>query len=420
LRVAASRPLDFRRAGRRILVAEPGTWVASCIGVRRVACLMIAFVAACSDDRAPPATSGGAHPVGWGDKGSATFHADWLKANKFPLSSRCAQCHGDDFAGGAVGVACSQGSCHTQGSPTTCTTCHGSRGTPRPEEGAHWAHQAFCDTCHQVPVQTAKDVERHASGDATTLVRFSGLAVHNGATPSWDSNSQTCTGAYCHHGSQTPQWTTTTQIQCNGCHDAPPSNHARWARLATTPDTCKTCHPGSDDPRHINGTVDITVSACTTCHGSNGHPNPPTALDGSSDPTTRGVGAHERHLNGALPDRISKPLACATCHVVPASVLDPGHIDQPTTQVRFNFGGSYDATATTCNVWCHWNKTSGPVWTNASGSARQCGSCHEFPPVKTRAGTPHPSVAADVNVCRECHVFDPSTHVDGVVDFRTQ
>jgi hypothetical protein len=168
----------------------------------------------------------------------------------------------------------------------------------------------------------------------------------------------------------------------------------------------------------VNGVVDLTVPSCTTCHGSGDHANPPVALDGSTDPSSRGVGAHDRHLNPSLPDRISAPRACNDCHVVPASVTSPGHLDAP-TRVRFPFGGSYDTSSATCTVWCHFDKSPGPTWTDASGSARQCSSCHDFPPRTTRAGDPHPSVAGDIAVCRTCHVFDPAHHVNGVVDFVT-
>ena len=92
-------------------------------------------------------------------------------------------------------------------------------------------------------------------------------------------------------------------------------------------------------------------------------------------------------------------------------------LDQPQTPVRFPFGGTYDATGQSCNVWCHFNRTPGPVWTNDTGSARQCGSCHDFPPKVTRAGDPHPSVPGELSACQRCHPFGPSTHVNGVVDF---
>ncbi len=376
----------------------------------------------CSEQREPPPSQGGAHPAGWADPSSPQFHAQWLAQNGFPLP-RCQQCHGGDYAGGAVGVSCSQSNCHSQ-APIGCTTCHGADGTPRPRTGAHWAHQPFCSTCHQVPAETTESVQHHASGDASTLIAFSGLALADAgpeaAAPAWDPAAQRCTNTYC-HGAASPKWTTTTQIQCNGCHAAPPANHARWQRVASTPAACATCHPdpgdGSAGPTHVNGAVDITVTSCTACHGSDGHPNPPLSLEGSTDPTTRGVGAHERHLDGTLPDRISTALPCNDCHAVPTAVVQPGHFDQPQTVVRFPFGGAYDADGGTCSVWCHFDRTPGPTWTDDSGRFRKCDACHDFPPNITRAGNPHPSVPGELTACQRCHPFSPSTHVNGVVDF---
>jgi predicted CxxxxCH...CXXCH cytochrome family protein len=263
-----------------------------------------------------------------------------------------------------------------------------------------------------VPAPT--EIEKHASADPSTLVHFSGLAVTGGKAPVWDRAAGRCTNTYC-HGALSPQWADPAQIQCDSCHGAPPESHQRWARLASTSTSCINCHPGPTDPRHRNGVVDLLDAVtCTTCHGSGNHPNPPVALDGATEPTSRGVGAHVRHLDPLLPDRVSNPLPCQTCHEVPKSVREPGHLDTPLTRVRFTSGGSYDRTSATCTVWCHFDKPA--VWTNATGSARACDGCHAFPPVTTRKGTPHPSVAGDVEVCKGCHVFTPATHVDGVVE----
>jgi len=388
----------------------------------RLVPLLLLFVIGCSEDRTPP-PPGGVHPDGWTDPNSASFHAKWLAQNGFPLP-RCQECHGQDFGGGSVGIACTPG-CHAR-PPIACTTCHGSNGTPRPSTGAHWAHQAFCSTCHQVPVETVASVQAHASGDAGTIIRFSGLAILDAGTdaaPAWDPGTQKCTNTYCHHGSDpngmesSPVWTTGTQIACSGCHNAPPNNHARWFRVASSTATCATCHPSPSGPTHVDGVVEVTVTSCTACHGSDDHPNPPLSLDGSTDPATRGVGAHVRHLDGTLPDRISEPLLCNDCHQEPTAVVQPGHFDQPQTVVRFPFGGTYDSTGQSCNVWCHFDKTPGPVWTNDTGSARQCNGCHDFPPKVTRAGNPHPSVPGELSACLRCHPFGPSTHVNGVVDF---
>jgi len=382
-------------------------------------------VLGCSEGRTT-GPSGGEHPEGWAVRTSANFHAKWLAANAFPLP-RCQQCHGNDYGGGSVGVACTQSGCHTQ-PPIACTTCHGSNGTPRPDAGAHWAHEAYCSTCHTVPVETTASVQQHASQDASTLIHFGDIALQSpaqwlpdggaDAAPAWDPTARRCTNTYC-HGGASPDWTGGKQIACSGCHEAPPKNHARWIRVAGSTDSCTTCHPSPTGPTHINGVVDVTVTSCTTCHGSNGHPNPPMSLDGSTDPTTRGVGAHQAHLDPYFPDRIASPLLCNDCHVVPERVMQPGHLDQPQTRVRFPFGGTYDPTTAQCSVWCHFNKTTGPVWTDNSGDAVKCDACHAFPPVYTRAGDPHPSVPGDLVQCVKCHPFSPTTHVNGVVDFLT-
>jgi len=406
--------------------------------VRVFSWLVLAWVACCAwgcAEERDPANAGGVHPTGWADQSSANFHATWLKANQFPLQ-RCQACHGDDFAGGAVGVSCSRTGCHSDArtgtpiSPIACTTCHGAFGTPRPDTGAHYAHAPYCDTCHTVPVETVDSVQKHASGDESTLIHFGDFATKNpaptfvtdGGAPSFDSQTKQCSNTYC-HGAISPVWTSPTpKLACDGgCHQAPPANHTRWSRLTTSTQACETCHPNAltdtQHVTHVNGQIDITISSCTTCHGSNGHASPPVDLDGGTDPTTRGVGAHERHLDPTLSDRISNPVLCNDCHVVPAQVTDPGHIDHPDTKVRFPFGGSYDTQNATCTVWCHFDKTPGPTWTDNSGNARRCDSCHGFPPVVTRANTPHPSVVGDLAVCKTCHVFTTATHVNGVVDF---
>jgi predicted CxxxxCH...CXXCH cytochrome family protein len=287
------------------------------------------------------------------------------------------------------------------------------------------------------------DVQEHASGDASTIVRFGDLAVQGAAAatpPTWNPGAQVCSNTYC-HGAASPAWTSGTQIPCDGCHQAPPSDHAPWSRVATTTASCATCHPPPTAATHVDGLVEVTVSSCTACHGSGDHANPPLSLDGSSDPTTRGVGAHEAHLDPAFPNRFAGPFACGDCHVVPSSVLQPGHFDQPQAQVAFPWtpgygaGGSpapprdaYDSTHATCNVWCHFNQSpdtdagagADPLWTDNSGSAAQCNSCHGFPPVVCRNGDTHPSLPAGATtaVCELCHVFTNATHVNGVVDFR--
>jgi hypothetical protein len=168
---------------------------------------------------------------------------------------------------------------------------------------------------------------------------------------------------------------------------------------------------------HVNGTVDLAATiACDTCHGHGPLGAPAPALDGSTDPTSRGVGAHQRHLDPSLPDRMGHVVDCATCHPVPASVTTPGHLDQAPTAVSLPQGGAYDPATGSCVVSCHWNKTPGPVWTDESGDARACDACHGFPPVLMRNGTLHTAAQPVLSACLACHPVSPETHVDGIVE----
>ena len=50
---------------------------------------------------------------------------------------------------------------------------------------------------------------------------------------------------------------------------------------------------------------------------------PPRDVSGDTLTTSRGVGAHQAHLQATL----GKPLQCQECHTVPAKVYVAGHLD---------------------------------------------------------------------------------------------
>src|ERR1700733_12922263 len=58
-----------------------------------------------------------------------------------------------------------------------------------------------------------------------------------------------------------------------------------------------------------------TIAACDACHGSPESPAPPTDLEGNTWTSAAGVGAHQAHLQA--PSKLSPPIACEACHVVP-------------------------------------------------------------------------------------------------------
>jgi predicted CxxxxCH...CXXCH cytochrome family protein len=158
---------------------------------------------------------------------------------------------------------------------------------------------------------------------------------------------------------------------------------------------------------------------CGTCHGSADNAAPPPDTSGNTDPSVVTVGSHQAHLSGST---IAAAIACTECHVVPTSVLDPGHCDSP-APAEVHFGtlasakGTYpvwDRTTTTCSaVYCHGatlqggsNKT--PSWTSTASLG--CGSCHSANYHGQTQCSCHSSVWSGGQI------IDPTKHVNGQPD----
>lgn len=170
----------------------------------------------------------------------------------------------------------------------------------------------------------------------------------------------------------------------------------------------------------------VAERTCTACHGDQRRSGdlldraaPPNDLDGKGDPNTMSVGAHARHLS----QETHAHVACQTCHVVPESVFDPGHVDT-TFPAEVTFSGlavsgarqpNYDREARACtNTYCHGQAS--VDWTRAREEKDTCGTCHGSPPA-----LPHPQKTQ----CSDCHAevigangqwVSPERHVDGKVD----
>ncbi len=169
---------------------------------------------------------------------------------------------------------------------------------------------------------------------------------------------------------------------------------------------------------------------CSTCHGDSGRTPVPGAdplvkaappADASGRTASDAVGAHIAHVNrgsGAL----SKPLACAECHLVPA---DLGHASAPldlTFGALARTGGAspvWKASNLSCSAtYCHggfdkYGLAATPIWNQPATG--QCGTCHGIPPA---AATGH----VQSSNCGGCHPgYTPSSvnvalHVNGVKD----
>jgi len=343
------------------------------------------------------------HPGGIMNPADTDFHGTLAQTPGVGLST-CAKCHGGDFAGGAARASCL--GCHQKG-PTACDTCHGQP----PATGAHSTHATRygCSPCHLVPAMYT-DVHLHAP---PARMRFAAIA---GGQARWDAQMRTCSVS-CHGGAR-PSWTPDpAQAACGSCHGLPPPGHAD-AR-------CAACHPPADAPTHADGHVDLGDGSggCAACHGQ-----PPPE------------GAHLAHALAT--HRLSAPVACAACHLVPAAVTSAGHIDHapPATVFPAGLGGpaaadgatpTWDPGAGTCaQVYCHGGGVAlasdhaaglarTPAWSGADQAA--CGTCHGIPP---QDGV-HWS-AIRLTDCTTCHptmdasgaIVVPSRHIDGVIDVR--
>jgi predicted CxxxxCH...CXXCH cytochrome family protein len=391
--------------------------------------LVIAAVllAACADERelSGPCTgdcTAHVHPPGILDPASDAFHGRELERHNWSFAL-CASCHGEDFSGGKAKVSCL--TCHSDG-PTACTTCHGAGPTSH-AHGAHAASMVTCGDCHVVPARW--DDEGHILENGVSItdkparVTFGALAqrtvdaADRKGPATWADG--TCSNVYCHgdalHASggtaTRPRWDEpATTGGCVRCHGSPPPSHART--------DCATCHPSS--AAHIDGTIQIGRTAgCDGCHGSPASPAPPVDLGGNTVTTALGVGAHQAHLQAS--SHISAPIACATCHAVPATVTAVGHIDsEGPAEVVAALG--WDRTTRTCaTASCHG--ASRPVWT--SQGQVSCGTCHGIPP----ASAPH-TPAMTVAACVSCHpgtvdsfgniivTGQTSEHMNGIVDLQ--
>ncbi|HVV81934.1 MAG TPA: CxxxxCH/CxxCH domain-containing protein [Kofleriaceae bacterium] len=374
------------------------------------------------------------HPGGILDPSSSDFHGQEVERRGWDLPL-CATCHGADYGGTTKAPSCR--TCHTQG-PTACDTCH----PANPTTGAHTSHLdrgVACSTCHEVPAKWDDDghIFRNGAVDpAPAEVTLSGFAAttldpaDRTGPPTYDPATGTCSQVYCHGAvlhagggtNSQPSWRDDPPgpPACSSCHGAPPPSHAR--------SECGQCHPSGD--RHLDGAIEIgdggpTTVTCSGCHGSATSPAPPRDLSGNTLTSAIGVGAHQAHLVG--PHRLAAPVPCATCHVVPATLLAAGHLDSAApAEVTPALGWNRDS-QTCASAWCHGPAR--PVWTTTGGAF--CGSCHDVPPATPahQSGGPLP---LPLSSCVNCHpstvdafgnikVTDgpngpTSTHMNGVVD----
>ncbi len=393
-----------------------------------------------------PAYQAGVHDPSIIDPRATGFHGALLWASRWSQMldasdpNACGRCH-DGTPARPAGVteaapgAPSCTTCHDQpGGVLACSTCHGSGDKAYPPRdacffpgdigGAHAAHVVpsperagglACSTCHPVP---GSPVIGGLHGDGKVEVRFDPVLVPGEA--SYDPSSGSC-AVYCHdQGGAKPSVTWTQAVRaagCGDCHRSPPSGHF------TGP--CTGCHAEADatgtalsgGPLHLNGKVDLGDGSgkCGACHGAGDSAWPDTA-------------AHHAHESPTL----TQPLACSSCHVVPATILDPVHLDGT---VHVLFSGLATArgavpvwNGSQCtNVACHGanlaDPAAMPTWNDPSGAGSKCGACHGIPPSEhttsascDRSDCHGAEVMLDSNGGPHISASGRALHIDGMIE----
>jgi predicted CxxxxCH...CXXCH cytochrome family protein len=307
--------------------------------------------------------------------------------------------------------------------------------------GAHQTHleppagrAVACTECHLVP--SAVDDPGHIDSDWPAEVSWAGGEIAGEGAAPFDADGLTCT-VYCHGATLSggtltaPVWTEPGQAACGTCHgDPPPPPHPAQT-------DCQSCHPGGgpgSPDAHVDGVLQLTGGgtddtgggtelACDACHGQNGNPAPPPDTRGSSDTSDRSVGAHATHGSGGA---FSAPVACDTCHQVPATVDAPGHIDDtPVAEVELTGladqgpgAATWNPGAATCTVYCHDGpgaSVPAPIWTRVDGSQADCGACHSLPPPSPHPNNPNCGPGCHPNASAAPGITDPSRHIDGEI-----
>lgn len=349
-----------------------------------------------------------------------------------------------------------------------CGSCHGV-----PPEGHIASDITECANCHGDVVDGLGNIidgKKHMDGETNFLSATHGAGAMEPTSPQFHGQLAATTGiagcAVCHGADLEGK---PLVPGCVSCHESVtvhkaginnPSNDAFHGKFINANGwelaNCESCH-GSEyqgsaySPSCATSgchTQPAGPKACNTCHGDFDNPNllaPPQDLEGNTEYTALGVGAHQKHLFGV--ETAGSNLTCSNCHRFPSSYGAPEHIDadgraevmlagelvdlSPTTPL-------YDTGTGTCmNTYCHGNFVfkksesqyefvytaeemvgNNPMvsWTGGP-KAGTCGTCHDLPPKGHQE--------FKVTECYNCHgsvidefvrIIDPDKHIDGKVN----
>ena len=422
----------------------------------------------CSEEVAsPPSVS---HPPEWNEKTAENFHGSKVLENMASGldpsgTASCQSCHGEEYEGGNSGVACAD--CHAtfphpptwldkdselyhgaivqESGSESCEVCHGA-------DLSGGISGVACSDCHANFPHPAGWLDKESDD-------FHGDAVNSSGIESCKS---------CHGENFEGGW---SGVACSDCHGGlfphpdgwiTPSDenfHGEYIRSDNwSLDGCTGCH-GADYTGGSSGVSCVTChsqtggpEACNTCHGNySGQVSdlvnwaPPEDLQKNTDTGSKGVGAHQEHLNTMNIASVDE-LGCQQCHRALSGFDDPNHIKggvqlqwHPIATDSGRVTPVWSAGTATCsNVYCHgnfefskessanqWVYTADVMtgnnptleWTMVGTGQAACGTCHGLPP------DGHLPQALDD--CFGCHgsvvdaagnIIDKTKHIDGKIN----
>src|SRR5512140_1912536 len=249
-------------------------------------------------DTPPEAVAPGitVHPPGWSDPASPNFHGKSIAGNNWDMRE-CKTCHGQTYAGGAVGVSCL--TCHTKAAgPENCTTCHGGVNSAPPKDvsgntattaigvGAHQVHlvgprtlsntMINCSDCHHVPDSVYQAGHLDSPLPAEVVINNPLSKTPTGGitpNPAFDYNTGSCKNTYCHGNWRLPKQGTAYSYVYNDTAKALSGNNFAPVWNAGSPEAaCGTCHGSVTSQGPSAVPAGHRYSSLTGCSASFCHP----------------------------------------------------------------------------------------------------------------------------------------------------
>jgi len=374
--------------------------------------LLTFILISCSEDA--ESLQSVSHPQEWSNPQAENFHGNKVYAAGL---ENCQSCHGLDYSGGESGIACSGSGCHNNfphpdgwilpGSGNfhgtqvlaegleECQSCHG-------EDYAGGNSGIACSLCHSnFPHPEGWDSFKEPNSHDTYLVAqnwdLAECTSCHGTDYLGGNSGASCAQTGCHVQTGGPE----ACNNCHGDHSADVRILSTWAPPEDLSGNINTTFVGvGAHQTHINDTTWSTAYArdCGLCHRD------PTAFD-DPDHIDTNPGRNIQFGDIAISDGAGEP----------EWVSGSTSCENVYCHGNFRFRASESA-----NAWAYSDSVivgNNPemIWTNVDGIQDACGTCHGLPP----------QGHLNIPTCSSCHgnvvdadnnIIDKKKHINGQID----